>query len=131
MQNLFPKSEIDRRDQAQKRDHVVQPEGLGAENQQGENRKYAQRDNFLYDLKLDQRERTAVSGKTDAVCGYLEAVFKEGDPPTYNDNKYERYGASAFRRIEFQVAVPGDGHKNVGHQQKSDRVQSFHIEVCR
>ena len=40
-----------------------------------------QRDDFLYDLELHQRERSAVVDESDAVSGHQETVLYAGNQP--------------------------------------------------
>jgi PLP dependent protein len=69
-----------------------------------------QRDDLLNYLELDRRK---VSG-ADAVGRHLEAVFEQGDSPTDQDDLPKSFLA------ELQVAVPGEGHEDVGEDEKND-----------
>ena len=50
----------------------------------------------------------------DAVGGDLETVFEEGDAPTGEDDFPEGFAAV------FEVAVPGEGHEDVGDGEQDD-----------
>ena len=63
------------------------------------------RDNFLNDLELSKGE----VGTADPVAWHLKTVFKKSDSPTDQDHDPE---CSIFEMLE--VAVPGEGHEDVG-----------------
>src|SRR5579859_1335909 len=63
---------------------------------------------FLNGLELSCGEFV----RPDAVCGNLKAIFKESDAPT-GENHFPKCLAAVF-----QVAVPGEGHKDVGNRKK-------------
>ncbi len=52
---------------------------------------------------------------TDAVCWHSQTIFDQRDPPADENNRHQR------RAGEFQVPVPGKGHKNIRADQKQDR----------
>src|ERR1039458_1434636 len=79
-----------------------------AEVDEGEDGEDDEGDDLLDDLELDGRE----AGGADAVGRHLQAVLEEGDAPTDEDDLPERVLAV------FQVAVPGNGHKDVGEDEK-------------
>jgi len=88
----------------------VVPAHVAAEVESGENSKNRKRDNLLDHLELDRRE-AAVS---KAVGRDLEAIFEEGDAPAEEDDLPKRLLS------KFQMTVPGDGHKNIGEDEKHD-----------
>jgi len=49
--------------------------------------------------------------------GNLKTVFEKGDTPAGEDNLPQRFAAV------FEVAVPGEGHENVGDGEQSDGAQ--------
>jgi hypothetical protein len=71
------------------------PHGKYGENDQG--------DDFLDGFQLCRGEFVGA----DAVGGYLETIFEEGDAPTGEDYFPERFVAI------FQVAVPREGHEDI------------------
>jgi PLP dependent protein len=97
------------RDQADSRGGVV-PAQMFAEVEEGEDGEDDERNDLLDDLELDGREAVGA----DAVGRHLEAVFEEGDAPADQDDLPQRFLA------EFQVAVPGEGHKDVGEDEQDD-----------
>ena len=67
-----------------------------------------QGDDFLNDFELDGRKAVCA----EAIGGDLEAVLKEGNGPTDEDDLPERLVAEA------EVSVPGKGHEDVGDGEK-------------
>jgi len=92
------------------RGDAVVPAQMRAEVIRGEDGEDRQRDDFLNYFELHGRE-TAI---TDTVRGHLEAVLEEGNAPTDDD-----YLPQLLLPI-FQVAVPGNGHKDVGADEEHD-----------
>ena len=77
------------------------------------NTEYNQRDNFLYDFELHQRERPSIIDKTDTICRHQKAVFYAGNQPreaNYGNQGPVRRDAGL---IEFQVPVPSKCHKDI------------------
>lgn len=110
---LFSEYEIHRKHQEAETDEVVVGKTLCLKEQNGEQREYDQRDSFLNDLQLPEVERTAVLLEPDAVGGYLEAVFKECNAPTDEDNQ----GQCQLPCIETQMTIPCTGHEDIGDEQ--------------
>jgi hypothetical protein len=86
----------------------VVPAQMLAEIDQCEDGEDAEGDDLLDHFELDRRE---VPG-TDPVRRNLQAVFKESDAPADQDDLPERVLAV------FQVAVPGNGHEDVGEDEQ-------------
>jgi hypothetical protein len=84
-----------------------------AEISDGEDREHGQCNYFLDGFKL----RRAEFVRADAVCRHLETVFEKGDAPTGDDDLPERFAAV------FQVAVPREGHEDVGDGEKQNGAQ--------
>ena len=82
----------------------VIPAQMLAEIEGGEDSEDDEGDDFLNDFELDGRE----AGSADAVGGDLEAVFKQRDSPTDEDDLPESLLAEA------EVTVPGKSHEDVG-----------------
>ena len=84
----------------------------------------------MNDLQLHQAERTAIDAAADAVCGNHKAVFKEGKAPRSENHKNQRPVGADVHFFEFEVAVPGGGHKDVTDDQENDCKDSgFHDVV--
>ena len=96
-------------DQAYAGSGVVPAEML-AEVKGDEDAEDHQGDDFLHDLELHGAE----SSCADAVGGYLETVLKQRDAPTDEDHLPQSLIA------ELQVAVPGNGHEDVGEDEQND-----------
>jgi hypothetical protein len=59
----------------------------------------------------------------NAVRRHLEHIFKKSNPPTYQggDNPW-------FRRKILQMAIPGEGHKNItAGKQNNGQVNILHF----
>lgn len=88
------------------------------ENGQGKDHEHDERDDFLNDLQLHQREGPTHFLGTDAVGGYLKAVLEEGKPPAHEHNGPDRRGTvAALLAEDFEMTVPGHCHKCIGKQQ--------------
>jgi len=90
------------------------PSQLHMKRQSAKNEKHDQRDNLLNHLELHQRERTAVTLKTNTVGGYLQAVFEERDAPREEDHKNKRRGVGEEAGLlQLQMAVPRKRHEDI------------------
>ena len=71
------------------------------------------RDDFLYDLELLQRERSAIINEADTVCRHQKAVLDAGNRPREQDDgiKWPVRGDASL--VEFQVSVPRKCHKDI------------------
>ena len=107
---------------------MVPLERLALEDEHHDNREDRQRNDFLDDLQLHQVERAAVAVETDAVGRDGEAVLEKGDAPREQDDEDERPAGRHFHFLQFQVPVPGEGHKDVGANQHQDGPESLHNE---
>src|SRR5579872_3881420 len=118
---LTPEGKRDGADDAEKSRAVI-PGDLLAEIDPGEDAEYAQGDHFLNNLQLKCGE-LAVS---KAIRGNLKAIFEKGDQPAHHDHGDERSAPV------LQVPVPGDGHEDVGTDQKQDcfHTKSYHDSKC-
>ena len=96
-------------DQEEGSDTVV-PAQVRAKIKSGEYAEDGERDDFLDHLELDGSEAAVA----DAVGGNLEAVLEEGDRPADDDDFPEGLA------LVFQMAIPGDGHEDVGTDEEND-----------
>ena len=86
------------------------PAQVGAEVESCEDAENHQGDNLLDHFELHGREAAIAK----AVGWYLKAVLEEGDAPADDDHLPKRL------RLVFQVAVPGEGHEDVGEDEQND-----------
>jgi hypothetical protein len=91
---------------------IVPTEGL-AQIGDGKNREDSKRSDFLNGFELGAVELIGA----DPVRGHLETILEKGYAPTGDDHFPERSIA------KFQVAVPGEGHKDVGNGEQDYRAQ--------
>ena len=56
----------------------------------GNDAEYAQRDTLLYDLQLNEIERSAILYEAETICWNLTTIFKKGDAPGECDNANQR-----------------------------------------
>ena len=89
-----------------------------------DNGKDHQRDALLDDLELDEVEGASIVDEADAVGRHLTAVFEEGNHPREGDDQIEGPVGGDARLLEAQVAVPGEGHKHIAHDEQHNRINS-------
>jgi len=111
--------EEDCRDQADPRGGVI-PAQMLAEVEEGEDGEDDERNDLLNHLELDGRKAVGA----DAVGRHLEAVFEESDAPADQDDLPQRFLA------EFQVAVPSEGHEDVGAGQEQNRSHVSNVALA-
>ena len=78
--------------------------------EQSESAEDGEGDDFLYDFKLGGR----IKAVAPSVGRHHQKVFEKGDAPA-GENDPGQGGA-----FELQMTVPGEGHKYVGENKKSD-----------
>ena len=105
---------------------MIEPETLGTEHQQGKQRENRERDHLLQHLEFDQRERASVVAESDPIGRDLETILEKGNAPTDYDHPDQRQCIEPLHGTEFQVAIPGKGHKDIRNDQQADSHQSFH-----
>ena len=96
-----------RADQAYRGGAMI-PAQMRAEVKGGKDAEDRQRDDLLNHFELDHAEAAVAK----AVGWNLEAILKEGDAPADEDDLPEGV------LTEFQVAVPGNGHEDVGEDEQ-------------
>lgn len=96
-------------------------EGLGLENEYAHHSEDRQGDNFLNYFQLDKTVGTAVAGEADAVGRYHEAVFKQRDAPGKQNDERKGPVVDEVHLLEFEIAVPGKGHEDVGDYKQKNR----------
>lgn len=62
---------------------------LSFKEQGGEDGEHHERDDFLYYLQLDKRERSAVPCEPHPIRRYLKRIFSEGDAPREKDDEVQ------------------------------------------
>ena len=110
---LFAEDEEDGAAEAEPGPDEVEAEFL-AHVDQGERHEDGQRDDFLHDLQLGERERMR-PGVADAVRGDLKEVFEEGYSPADDRGQPPRFAGHVL-----QMAVPCVRHEAVRTDQEED-----------
>lgn len=89
MSGVVKKDKIDGKEQTDKGRKMIPMQLLAAEENYCEHCKYYQRDSFLDNFELHQREGTSVTLKAHPVGRYLAGVFEQSYPPgdEYDDVK--------------------------------------------
>lgn len=59
---------------------------LPLEKEIGDDAENDERNDFLNNFQLHQREGTAIASKADTVCRYLTTIFEEGYCPREHDD---------------------------------------------
>lgn len=88
------------------------------EHQIGDDREHSQRDAFLQHFQLYEIEWATVADEADPIGWHLTAVFEEGDTPREKDDAKQRPMSRRAGLLQFQVPVPGEGHKDVAQREK-------------
>ena len=110
---LLHKDKIDSRNQADKGSEVVPLQGLALEEEGGKDCEDYQRDNLLHHFELHQRKWASVAHETYAVGGNLARILGKCDAPRKENHKPQRPRSDEFHLLQFQVAIPRKGHKDV------------------
>ena len=124
---LFKESEEYGGDDEDEGDDVVPLQCFVIEDRGGNDGEYGQGNSFLDDLQLHKGEGASVDSATHGVCGNHEEVFDERYAPGGKD--YENQGpvGADVHFLEFEVAVPGGGHKDVtDNQEDNGKNSNFH-----
>lgn len=125
---LLHKHEIDGCDEAKESCEVVPVKAFASESNYGEEGEDDECDNFLNNLQLHQCVGASVAFESDAVGGHLETVFKESESPgNENDNVKRCVGLKHAHVLKFQMAVPGENHKDVAHDEQSNGENVLHL----
>ena len=107
------KDKIDGGDEEETR-HEMVPAERHAESDGGEDDEDHEGDHLLNDFELHQRERSSVALKTHSVGGHLQAVLEESDAPREENHEDKRRGVGEETDVlQFQVAVPRQGHEDI------------------
>ena len=93
--------------------YQVIPAELLFQYQDGKKAKDGKGNDLLYHFKLEGAE--PLDFVADPVGRHLEAVFQQGDRPTDEDDFWKGIAGEPF-----QVAIPGNGHEDVGKNKKDD-----------
>ena len=120
----FHEDEVDSRHKAEGCGGMVPVELLVLEDDVGDDGEDHQRDALLNDLELDEVEGASVVDEADAVGRHLTAVFEEGNHPREGDDQIEGPVGGDARLLETQMAVPGEGHKHITHDEQHNRINS-------
>ena len=102
---------------------------LTLENEHHYQREDGERYSFLNHLELQEVERSAVSRKADAVSRHREAVFEECDSPRKKDDQNQRPARGNLHFAQFEMAIPGECHKNIRSNQHQNSPNPVHYLV--
>ena len=127
--SLLQKNEENRQNQTSEGGEVVPLEGFALEKEHHDDRENGQRDDLLDDLQLEQRVRAAVAREADPVGRNGEAILEESDAPGEENDGDQRPARGDLHLLEFEVAVPGESHEDVGADQHHDCPESLHTNV--
>lgn len=106
---------------------MIPLDGLTFEDKDGEDGEDRNGNRLLNDFELHQVKHTAVSGKADAVGGNLKHIFRQCEQPRQHDDKEQRrVVGNHIHRLEFQMPVPSERHKDVRHEKHPDSIDGIH-----
>ena len=123
---LLQKNKENRQNQAREGGEVVPLEAFALEKEHHDGRKNGERDDLLDDLELEQRVGSAVAREADPVGRHGEAILEESDAPGEENHGDQRPARGDLHLLEFEVAVPREGHEDVGADQHHDCPESLH-----
>ena len=123
---LFHKNEIDGANDEQEGQNVVPMQVVALKHNVRDDGENGQRNTFLNDFQLHERERTAVVDEAETVGRHLAAILEKGDGPREADDGNQRPVVADARLLQTKVAVPREGHKNVAENEQDDGVESVH-----
>lgn len=107
---------------------MVPMQTLATEGNDGEECEDYKSNHFLHYLQLHECVGASIAIKTDAVSRYLKTVFEERKTPRNEDNNVKwRVALEDTHILEFQVAIPREGHKYVAHDEQHDGKNVLHI----
>ena len=112
---LILEHEIDGGDEAEECCDVVPMQVLALEHEGDHYREDGKRDDFLHDLQLEERERTAVDGRAHAVGWHHEEILYQRHAPRGQNDEYQRPVRDDVHLLQLQVAIPRQRHENVGN----------------
>ena len=121
----FHEDEVDGGDEAEGCGGMVPVELLVLEDEVGNDGEDHQRDALLDNLELHEVEGTSVVDEPDTVGRYLTAVFEEGNHPRKSDDQIEGPVGGDAGLLEAQMAIPGEGHKHIAHDEQHNRINSI------
>ena len=110
---VFPEGEDDGEQDETETDEVVPADGFALEDGGDDDGEDRQRDALGQDFELHQREGATVDLAADAVGGNHKTVLEEGHAPRGQYDEYQWPIAVDLHFGQLQVAVPGEGHKDV------------------
>ena len=121
----FHEDEVDGGDEAEGGGGMVPVELLVLEDDVGNDGEDHQRDALLDDLKLDKVEGASVVDEPDTVGRHLTAVFEEGNHPREGDDQIEGPVRGNARLLEAQVAIPGESHEYIAHNEQKNCINTI------
>ena len=92
---------------------MVPMEALSLEEDVGDDAEDNKRDDFLNDLQLHQRERSAIVDEAYPVGRHQETILDAGDAPREKYHGIKRPVGGDTGLVELQVSVPGKCHKDI------------------
>ncbi len=91
---------------------MIPAQGFRFEEYQCENHKNTDGDDFLDDLELEHVEGPSGSVASYFIGRHHQRVLQQGNAPADED------GGDQANVLEFEMPVPGNGHKGVGRNQQ-------------
>lgn len=122
--------EVDGGDEKKHGEVVVPVEGETVEGYQAEDYEDYERDYLLHHLELHERIRATVALETHAVGRHLKTILQQGDAPRKQNDYIERPVGRKAGRLQFKMAIPGEGHEHIGYDQKDDG-EHRRIDSCK
>ncbi len=118
--------EVHGKDETDEGNEVIPMEALSLKEETCNEGEDNQRDSFLNDFQLYQREGTSIARKANAVGWYGKAVFDESNTPREGDDCDEWPMVAHACLLQTKMTVPGEGHEDVAGQQQKNGLKGLH-----
>ena len=105
---------------------MVPVKGLAFEHEHDYHGKYRKRYHLLDNFQLKQVEGPAIGLEANAVCRHSETILKESNTPGEQYYQYERPAGRYLHLTEFEMAIPGECHEDVGEHQHQNSPETLH-----
>ena len=94
---------------------MIPLEFLAIEHEHGDYSEHGQSNSLLNYLELEEGERAACAAVAHTVGRNHKTIFQERQAPGEEDDGYQRPVFDHAGLREFEIAIPGECHKDIGY----------------